>query len=316
MRRHKFRINKVQFKDRGDWITLFLIGFCHLVIALLVFGYLPFSEITIILFLTPLLTWYSSFQHEVMHGHPFKSQILNDMLVTLPWTVIFPYHRFRDTHLAHHMDVNLCDPYDDPESWYQTSSDWEKRSRLSKAVFNFNNTLVGRMLIGPLIAATGFIKCDFHHFLNGEMHIGVKWVFHFMLVALLLSAVAAFGAISLTGYLIAAYLGASLLMVRTFLEHQAHEKVAARTVIIENGGMFALLFLNNSYHAVHHAHPNRAWYRLPKLYREKRDHFLKMNQGYTYSNYLEIFRLFSFKRKESVPLIVDLNSRAKTQNSK
>ena len=62
--------------------------------------------------------------------------------------------------MAHHKDVNLCDPYEDPESWYQAREVWEKRSSFSQAVFNFNNTLFGRMLIGPLIGMTGFIKSD------------------------------------------------------------------------------------------------------------------------------------------------------------
>ena len=45
-------------------------------------------------------------------------------------------------------------------------------------------------------------------------------------------------------YLLSAYLGLSLLKIRTFLEHQAHEKARGRTVIIEDRGPLALLFLN------------------------------------------------------------------------
>jgi fatty acid desaturase len=91
-------------------------------------------------------------------------------------------------------------------------------------------------------------------------------------------------------------------MVRTFLEHQAHEKVRGRSVIIERGGFFAFLFLNNSYHAVHHAYPGYAWYRLPELFFTNRERFLKINKGYAYSSYREIFRRYLFKRKEPVPL--------------
>ena len=72
-------------------------------------------------------------------------------------------------------------------------------------------------------------------------------------------------------------------------------------MIIENGGVFAFLFLNNSYHAVHHAYPGYAWYRLPRLFFENRDRFLKINKGYAYPTYRAIFREYFFKRKEPVP---------------
>jgi fatty acid desaturase len=37
-----------------------------------------------------------------------------------------PYLRFRDTHLAHHHDPNLTDPYDDPESNFQDPAVWAR----------------------------------------------------------------------------------------------------------------------------------------------------------------------------------------------
>lgn len=297
----------VLLKDCGDWRTLVLLGGCHGFIGFLLFGPLSLPEWVSILFLTPLLTLYSSTQHEILHGHPFKNQKLNDALVVLPWALFVPYFRFKDTHLAHHLDVNLCDPYDDPESWYQCKADWEQRSQLSKAIFNFNNTLIGRMVLGPLIGMTGFVKCDWYHFRQGEWHIALKWISHALLAAVLAYAIASFGNLSTLSYVAVCYLSTSLLMVRTFLEHQAHEKVRGRSVIIENGGFFGFLFLNNSYHAVHHAFPNKAWYRLPEFYRSRRAHFLKMNEGYSFSSYREVFRRFSFKKKEPVPLPVDLN---------
>lgn len=302
-------------KDQGDWRTLSLIGFCHLMIGLLLFGFFPIGEIWIIVLLTPLLTLYSSTQHEVMHGHPFQNQTLNDWLVIQPWGLLTPYHRFKDTHLAHHRDVNLCDPFDDPESWYQDPSDWEARSALSRSVFNFNNTLIGRMLIGPAIGITGFVKCDLHSICKGEVLIAGKWLLYFAFLTVLLYLVERYGAASIGGYFVAAYFGMSLLMVRTFLEHQAHEKVRGRSVIVENGGFLGWLFLNNSFHAVHHACPNLAWYRLPEFYRLKRAHFLEMNEGYSYASYREIFKQFSFKRKEPVPLPLDLNKHKKLKTS-
>ena len=59
-------------------------------------------------------------------------------------------------------------------------------------------------------------------------------------------------------------------MIRTYLEHQAAEETEARTVIVERGGPFALLFLNNNLHAVHHERPSVPWYRIPAIYRAER----------------------------------------------
>ena len=53
-------------------------------------------------------------------------------------------------------------------------------------------------------------------------------------------------------------------------------------------GLFALLFLNNNLHAVHHAHPTVAWYRLPRLFNEQRAHFEAANGGYGYRSYLAL----------------------------
>ena len=66
------------------------------------------------------------------------------------------------------------------------------------------------------------------------------------------------GTMPFVAYLFGCWLGLSILRVRTFLEHQAHERAGARSVIIEDRGPLALIFLNNNYHAVHHAHPRLA----------------------------------------------------------
>jgi len=72
----------------------------------------------------------------------------------------------------------------------------------------------------------------------------------------------------LWAYVIAAYLGLSVLKIRTFLENSAHDRSSGRTVVIEGRGPLALLFLNNNYHVVHHMHPKVAWYALPDMLRK------------------------------------------------
>jgi fatty acid desaturase len=77
---------------------------------------------------------HSSLQHEVTHGHPFNERRLGELLVFGSLNLVIPYLRFRDTHLAHHMDARLTDPYEDPESNYldpevwRTLPRWKQRS--------------------------------------------------------------------------------------------------------------------------------------------------------------------------------------------
>lgn len=71
------------------------------------------------------ITLHSSLQHEVLHGHPFRRPALNAALVFPALGLFVPYLRFRDTHLAHHQDARLTDPYDDPESNYLAPPVWK-----------------------------------------------------------------------------------------------------------------------------------------------------------------------------------------------
>jgi fatty acid desaturase len=101
-------------------------------------------------------------------------------------------------------------------------------------------------------------------------------------------------------YFIATYVAMSLLKLRTFLEHQAHTRASGRSVIIEDRGPFAWLFLNNNLHVVHHMHPKVPWYALPALYRSRRDHYLRRNDGYVYTSYADIIRRYLWRRKDPV----------------
>ncbi len=88
--------------------------------------------------------------------------------------------------------------------------------------------------------------------------------------------------IPLWAYILGAvWLGQSLISVRTFAEHQWSERPDGRTIIIERSPL-ALLFLNNNLHLVHHKSPNVAWYRLPTLFRERREQWISMNNGYVF----------------------------------
>ncbi|MDE0717740.1 MAG: hypothetical protein OXH64_07370, partial [Rhodospirillaceae bacterium] len=55
---------------------------------------------------------------------------------------------------------------------------------------------------------------------------------------------------------------------------------------------------NNHLHALHHAQPEVAWYRLPALYRRERDRVLKNNGGYAYPSYSAVIQRYLLAPKE------------------
>ena len=61
-----------------------------------------------------------------------------------------------------------------------------------------------------------------------------------------------------------------------------------------------MLFLNNNLHLVHHKSPNVAWYRLPKLFRDRREQWIAMNNGYVFPGYFALLKEYAFKPKEPV----------------
>lgn len=243
---------------------------------------------------------FCSLQHEVLHGHPFRSRILNEALVFPGLALTIPYGRFRDTHLAHHHDPILTDPYDDPESNYLDPAVWRQLSALSRAVLRVNNTLLGRILIGPLVGNVLWLKAEAKLLLAGDRAVIRDWGLHLAGVALVIVWISS-ASMSGWGYLLAVWIGQGLLKIRTFLEHRAHVLARARTVIIEDHGPLAFLFLNNNLHVVHHCHPGVSWYRLPAIYAGNRNHYLRRNEGYAYRSYGEVFRKHLLRAKDPVP---------------
>lgn len=231
---------------------------------------------------------FMSIQHEIVHGHPTRSGWLNEALVSLPLGLLFPYRRYRTLHLRHHNDENLTDPFDDPESWYFEPEDFARQPAPVRWLWRANATLLGRLLLGPVLSVVGLVRMDLRAIFAGDRGILWDWVLHLAGVAAVLVI------LRLSGFSLLAYLGfvalpsMSVLMIRSFAEHRASEAKEHRTAIIPDRGLFALLFLNNNLHAVHHAHPTVAWYRLPRLFNEQRAHFETANGGYGYRSYLAL----------------------------
>ncbi|MBD3662494.1 fatty acid desaturase [Sulfitobacter sp. TSTF-M16] len=281
-----------------DWPTLWLFAGAVLVLGIALLLPEGWGALGFVLLVLGLVL-HSSLSHEILHGHPFASERAGTLLGLVQPGLAIPYLRFKRLHLDHHMDARLTDPYDDPESNYLDPAVWAGLSRFSKITLQFNNTLLGRMLIGPLIAQWAFMRGDLARILKGDRQVLWDWVLH-MPGAVLVVWLVTLSAVPLWLYLLACYVALSVLKIRTFLEHQAHEHCAGRTVIIEDRGLLALLFLNNNLHVVHHMHPTVAWYRLPDLYRSQKQRFQARNDGYVYQSYSQIFRRFFLRRKDPV----------------
>lgn len=248
-------------------------------------------------------TLFQSLTHEVVHGHPTRNLLLNRLMLLVPIGWIFPYERFRDTHILHHETDALTDPFDDPESWYYPNTSLESMNGFIRLLLTFNNTLLGRMLIGPIISILKFYTAELHQIMTNAHMRGYMmrvWGIHLVLCIGLLLFVLHYSSISLWLYLTGSYLGFSLLLIRTYLEHQAAEDHRERTVIIEKCCPLAFLFLFNNLHAVHHNKPGVPWYQLPRLYRTQRDEFMDLNNHYVYASYGEVFRKYFLTPKEKL----------------
>lgn len=285
---------------RIEWPTVALLVACYGLWGMAGYVLYPAEPIVALVLIGITIALHSSLQHEALHGHPTRSAWLNEALVFAPLGVFYPYRSYKRTHIQHHEDERLTDPFDDPESYYRALKDWETMPVVLKRLLVWNNTLIGRMLLGPPLMVVGFTVSEWLKIMKGDRQVMVAWVLHVLgLIPTLLVVSLVFG-IPVWLYIgVSAYLGLSIIALRSYCEHQWSERPDGRTIIVETS-LLAPLFLNNNLHFVHHKLPSAAWYRLPSLYRARRAEWLAMNDGYVFANYFEVFRAFAFKAKEPV----------------
>ncbi|MGJ8544813.1 MAG: fatty acid desaturase [Sulfitobacter sp.] len=283
----------------AEWPTVLLLGAVFICVAGALCLPAGWGGLAVVI-LIPALTLHSSLSHEILHGHPFGNERAQTLLGLLQPGLFVPYLRFKRLHLEHHKDAALTDPYDDPESNYLDPAVWRGLPGWWRAVLRANNTLAGRVLIGPAVGMWAFIRTDMARLFAGERQIARDWLAHLPGTALILWLIY-LSPLSIGAYLLACYGALCVLKIRTFLEHRAHEHAAGRTVIVEDRGPLALLFLNNNFHLVHHMHPDVPWYELPGLYAGRRARYLARNQGYVYPSYASVFRQFLWRAKDPVP---------------
>ena len=286
-------------RTKVEWPTLLVVTCVYATLGLLVWFHNVLPWWVIMPFGTYAATLHSSLQHEVLHGHPTRKGWFNEALVFATPSFWLPFQRYKETHLSHHNNTHLTDPEKDPESYYLLPDDWAHANSVMRLAFAINQTLWGRMVIGPAVGILRFWSSEFIAILAGDHARAKAWLMFAISCAITLTYVSWCGMPFWMYYLLIAYPSISFALVRSYCEHQAAQTVDHRTIVVECSVFWSLLFLNNNLHVAHHERPSLAWYKLPAYYRAERDALIKQNNGYRMS-YAQIFWRHLFKAKEPI----------------
>jgi len=284
-----------------EWPTVALLMVMYAAFGLLTWNAADLSWYILLPAGAYLVCLHGSLQHEILHGHPTPWNTVNEIFIFPALSLWLPYRRYRTLHERHHRTPYLTDPYEDPESFYLSQTNWQQISRPMRLLLTFHNTIAGRLLLGPALAAIFYWREEIRELAQGNYSILKDWLLHLAGVFLLLYWVLVVVEMSLWQYiLLFAYPGTALTLLRSFAEHQAHEDVHLKTAILHASPVMSLLYLNNNLHAVHHKEPRVAWYRLPQHHKQAMSGYLAHGNNYTINGYGELLGRYLFRPKEKV----------------
>lgn len=244
--------------------------------------------------------WHGQLQHEHLHGHPTRWPLLNGLLVAPSFGLWLPYMRYRDLHMAHHRAAVLTDPVQDNESFYVTAPTWARLPRPLKALLWANQTLAGRLSMGPLLVVLPWLWSELRLLGRGEAAVWLGWLLHALALLPLLWWLTAVCRIPLGEYLLVfVWPGLTLTLIRSFYEHRSPAAQGRDSVIVERPGLLGLLFLNNNLHALHHDKPGLPWYALPAEFAARRADFVGGPHDFRFDSYAAWFRRYLFRPKDS-----------------
>jgi len=289
----------VRATPRFEWPTLALIGATYAAFGLLTWYH---AVIPLWLFIplgAYLATLHSSLQHETIHGHPTPIPALNEALVTPNFWLWIPFRVYREVHLTHHRDEHLTCPATDPESQYIAPEVWARMGPIARGFRWCNNTLLGRLLLGPWRSLFWSLRRLVRGILRGNRQVLGAWALHLLGSGLVLAWALGVAGLPLWLYAVTfVYGGSAGSLLRSFLEHRARPEARERTGTVETGPVLGLMFLYNNLHTLHHNEPGLAWYRLPARWRERRDELLAYNGGYRYTSYWRVALSYLLRPKE------------------
>lgn len=245
--------------------------------------------------MAPLITLHSSLQHEMLHGHPTRSLLLNHLLGSPALSLWIPYERFRATHLKHHVNARLTDPFEDPETNYWTPETFAQLSAPMQFMLRVDATLAGRVLVGSWFRILRFLRAEAAAVLRGEPGLRAVWLEHLLWCAPVVIWITVVCGMPLWLYVLTMVIpGNAILLIRSYAEHRALDAVPERTAIVENSTLLGPLFLYNNLHALHHESPALPWYRYLSRYRSERARLLAENGGLVYNGYADLARRYLF----------------------
>lgn len=237
-------------REWPTWVAIFIVYMLWWIV-LDNHAIIPFAS----LFLILILTFHGSVQHELIHGHPTNNQKINDLLASPPIGLWCPYLIYKYSHLTHHNNANLTIPDSDPESYYVSEERWDGLSKWSQKLAIFNMTLFGRLILGPLWYFVFLRRHMFKSLRRSTLSDAFIWISHELLSLTMLLFIWFFFEFNILIYIGCAYFAQSLTLIRSFYEHRVANNPNHRSVIMKASLPMRMLFLNNSYHLVHHENP-------------------------------------------------------------
>ncbi|MCB1360910.1 MAG: fatty acid desaturase, partial [Rhodobacteraceae bacterium] len=201
---------------RLEWPTLGLIVVCYGAWLAAGFWLWPVASVLALAVMAVTAALHSSLVHECLHGHPTRSRRINEALVSVPLSLAYPFRRYKATHLQHHHDDRLTDPFDDPESYYRARWQYDRFPAWLKTLLRWNNTLLGRVVLGPWLVAGAFFVSEAALIRSDARGVRLAWALHLPAALLVLALVWVMG-IPLWLYVVAVcWPGLSLIAIRTF----------------------------------------------------------------------------------------------------
>ncbi|WP_306715647.1 fatty acid desaturase [Burkholderia dolosa] len=291
------------FAARTEWPTWLLVVVVHggwlAVVMSMHAGRLPRFAATPLLVI--LSAWHMSLQHELLHGHPTRSALVNRLLGSVPLAIWYPYTIYRDTHLAHHRDATLTMPGIDPESTYVLREQWNDANAVQRYLWRTRKRFVGRLIVGPPLSVSTMLCEAIGEWRRGDRRYARTWFAHAIAACLLLAWLQCAEGIAWWYYLLAVTWPAlSVAMIRSLYEHRAADDPKHRIAINEAGLPMRLLYLNNNYHVVHHDLPGLPWYLLRRVYLGRARAYADKNGGYVIrGGYWELLKRYAWRETDA-----------------
>ena len=286
-------------KEAGEWRTLAVVIAVYGLTVLTVLRYDVLTPWLAVPMLAVLGAWHLSMQHEVLHGHPFKNQFINDAIGGIPVTLWIPYLAFKKDHHEHHLS-DLTNPALDNESYYVSQEQWDKAGRIRRAAWTANRTILFRMFVWTIVSTITYVMSVLKRAVRGEKGDRLAVTLHVVGVVFVVYLVS-LSSMPLWQFALGTLYGGRILnAIRPFPEHKYQSGVETRTAMIMAGRFMSLLMLNNNLHVAHHDEPGVPWYRYDKLMQRVNAVQRARDAGVLYEGgYAEIFRRFSFTPVDS-----------------